>query len=261
MPARRCRFYVENALDRLKQLRSESIDHCITDPPYNISGYDGKKQIGWLKTNSLWTEGKKFKKINETWDSFSDEDYVKFTNEWMEEVTRVVKPNGNIIVFGTFHNIYTIGYLLKKYKKKIIGSITWYKRNAFPNITQRMLCESTEYLVWAVNNDSKNAKRWIFNYNALKKINGGKQMRNVWDIPMTSKSEKQYGKHPSQKPVEICTRLIIGMTNKNDVVLDPFAGSGTIPLVAKMNGRRYVAIEKDVEYAKIAKTRLQSILN
>ncbi len=260
MPARRCRFFIDDALDKLKKISSNSVDHCITDPPYNISGYDGKKPIGWLKTNSLWTKDKKFNKIDEKWDSFSDEEYIEFTKKWLDEVFRVVKPNGNVIIFGTFHNIYTLGYLMRKYKKKIIGSITWYKRNAFPNITRRMLCESTEYLIWGVNNSVKDAKCWTFNYDVLKEINNGKQMRNVWDIPMTSKSEKQYGKHPSQKPIEVCKRLIIGMTNENDVVLDPFAGSGTIPLVAKMNNRKYIAIEKDKKYAKIAQKRLKNIM-
>ena len=260
MAVARCRFYVDDALSKLKKIKSDSVDHCITDPPYNISGYDGKKEIGWLKTNSLWTEKKKFKKINEEWDSFPDRDYITFTESWLKEISRIVKPNGNIMTFGTFHNIYTMGYILKSLEMKTIGSITWYKRNAFPNITRRMLCESTEYIIWSVNNNIKAAKNWVFNYDVMKNLNGGKQMRNVWDIPMTKKSEKQFGKHPSQKPLEVCARLILGMTEKNDVVIDPFAGSGTIPLAAKIHGRKYIAIEKNKFYAKIANNRLNSTL-
>ena len=240
----------------LKKIDSGTADHCITDPPYNISGVE-KKPIGWLKTNPVWTKEKKFTKMDKSWDSFTDDSYEDFTKQWLDEVFRIVKPNGNVIIFGTFHNIYTLGYLLKKSKKKIVGSITWYKRNAFPNITRRMLCESTEYMVWGVNNDVKHAKNWVFNYDIMKEMNGGKQMRNVWDIPMTSKSEKQYGKHPNQKPLEVCTRLILGMTNKNDIILDPFTGSGTIPLVSKKYGRDYIAIERDENYAEIFKKRLK----
>lgn len=244
----------------MQKIKTASIDHCIADPPYGMSDYDGKKEIGWLKSNSTWKEEKKFTKMDEKWDQFSNMDYDKFTREWMSEVFRIVKPNGNIIIFGTFHNIYTVGHIIKTFKKKMIGSITWYKRNAFPNITRRMLCESTEYLIWSVNNNVKNARNWTFNYDVLKSMNNGKQMRNVWDIPMTTKSEKQFGKHPNQKPIEVCKRLVLGMTNEDDIILDPFAGSGTIPLVAKMYGRKYVAIEKDETYAQIAKDRLNSIL-
>ena len=260
MVVARCKFYVADAIDKLQKIPNNSADHCITDPPYNISGYDGKKEIGWLKTNSLWTDKKKFKKIDEKWDSFTDCDYIDFTESWIKELTRIVKPNGNIMIFGTFHNIYTIGHILKSLQKKTVGSITWYKRNAFPNITRRMLCESTEYIIWSVNNDVKHAKNWVFNYDVMKEMNGGKQMRNVWDIPMTKKTEKQFGKHPSQKPLEVCNRLILGMTKKNDIIIDPFAGSGTIPLSAKMHGRKYIAIEKNKSYAKIAKNRLNSTL-
>lgn len=254
----RCKFIIGDALQEMRNLQTDSVDHCITDPPYNIS-YAGKKKIGWLVTNSLWTEEKQFNKMDEEWDSFSDDEYARFTESWLREVSRVTKPNGNIMAFGTFHNIYTIGYILKRLGMKIIGSITWYKRNAFPNITRRMLCESTEYVIWASNNEAKAAKNWVFNYEVMKDMNGGTQMRNVWDIPMTSKSEKKFGKHPNQKPLEVCRRLILGMTLLDDVVLDPFAGSGTISLAAKMNGRRYVAIEKNQEYADIAKNRLVSV--
>lgn len=224
----RCKFVIGDALEKLKKIPDVSIHHCITDPPYNISS--SKKEIGWLKTNSVWNKEKNFSRIHEEWDNFTDDEYLEFTKNWLNETFRIVKPNGNIIIFGTFHNIYTIGHFLKSNKRKIVGSITWYKRNAFPNITQRMLCESTEYLIWSCNNDSKKAANWVFNYDILKKINGGTQMRNVWDIPMTPKSEKQFGKHPSQKPIEVCSRLILGMTNKDDIILDPFTGSGTIPL-------------------------------
>ena len=258
MAGQRCRFMEGDALQKMKELTDRSVDHCITDPPYNVS-YRGKKKIGWLQTNSMWTDEKKFSKMDAEWDSFSESGYESFTKMWLSEAARVTKPNGNIMVFGTFHNIYTIGHTLKQLGMKINGSITWYKRNAFPNITRRMLCESTEYVIWAVNNDPKAAKNWVFNYDVLKEINDGKQMRNVWDVPLTPRSEKAFGKHPNQKPLEVCRRLVLGMTNPGDVVLDPFAGSATIPLVAKMQGRRYIAIEKELEFAAIAKKRLDSV--
>lgn len=248
-----------DALKELQKLDDNSVDHCITDPPYNISGYENKKEIGWLKSDTHWSSNKNFNKIEEKWDSFSEKDYEKFTRQWLSEVFRVVKPNGNIIIFGSYHNIYRIGNYLQDADKKVINSIVWFKRNAFPNITQRMLCESTEHIIWACNNSQKNAKNWIFNYNVLKKINGGKQMRNVWDIPMTSPKEKKHGKHPSQKPEEVLKRLILGCTNENEIILDPFIGSGTTAVVAKKHGRSYIGIDNSSEYIEIANKRISSL--
>lgn len=255
----RSRLIIGDAIENLKKLEDDSIDHCIADPPYNISGYDNKREIGWIKSNKLWTEKKKFNKIGEKWDSFKNNDYEEFTQSWLNEVFRVVKPNGNIIIFGTYHNIYKIGYLLQKFDRKIINSIVWYKRNAFPNITQRMLCESTEHIIWAVNNTQKDAKNWIFNYDILKEMNCGKQMRNVWDIPSTPPSEKKFGKHPSQKPIALIERLVLAASNENDVILDPFAGSGTVLLVSKKLSRKYIGIEKNPEYADFCRKRIEVI--
>ncbi len=269
----------------LPQIPNDFAEHCITDPPYNISGYDFKKEIGWLKSNKFWHENKKFNKIEEDWDKFTDGDYDKFTQLWLDEIFRIVKPNGNIVIFGSYHNIYKIGAYLQKSNKKIINSIVWYKRNAFPNITQRMLCESTEHLIWAVNETQKNAKNWTFNYEILKDYNKVKkcknckktinidfkfcpfcghslfetiklQLRNVWDINSTPLKEKKNGKHPSQKPIEILERLIVGLTRKGDKIIDPFMGSGTTPVVAKNMGRDFVAIDNNSEYCNLALKRL-----
>ena len=251
----------KDSIKYLKKIDSNSIDHCITDPPYNISNYEGKKEIGWYVSNKTWQKEKRFNKIKENWDTFSDNDYYDFTINWINEIKRVVKPNGNILIFGTYHNIYKIGYILDHLDTKIINSIIWYKRNAFPNITQRMLCESTEQIIWACNNNKKKAKNWVFNYETMKKFNPtGKQLRNMWDIPMTPSSEKTCGKHPSQKPINVIQRLIEGCTNKNEIVIDPFCGSGTVPLVCKMNERQYIGIDNNKDYIKIAKKRLKSIL-
>ena len=247
------------AINCLKKISSTSVDHCITDPPYNISGYDNKKEIGWLKSNKHWVSDKKFNKINEEWDTYSNGDYENFTREWLQEIFRIIKPNGSIIIFGSYHNIYKLGYILQSFDRKIINSVVWFKRNAFPNITQRMLCESTEHIIWAVNNTQKHAKNWIFNYDELKRINGGKQMRNVWDIPMTPISEKKSGKHPSQKPIELIERLVLASTNEGEIIIDPFVGSGTLPVVAKMHGRKFIGIDNNEEFVNLTNKRLSLI--
>lgn len=247
-----------DALAILKSIPDHSIDHCITDPPYNISGYDNKKKIGWLESNKHWTESKNFSKIDAKWDKFSNDDYVKFTRSWIEQIIRIVKPNGNIIIFGSYHNIYRIGSILQDFDRKLINSITWYKRNAFPNVTQRMLCESTEHIIWAANETQKKAKNWVFNYKELKTINGDKQMRNMWDLTSTPPSEKKSGKHPSQKPVSVISRLVKGMTKKGELIIDPFMGSGTLPLVANSLGRKFVGIDNDKKFCELALKRITS---
>ena len=255
----RSKLVLGEALATLKKLPDASMDHCITDPPYNISGYEGKKEIGWYKSNRVWKEEKAFNKIDENWDTFSNLNFEEFTRAWVKEVTRIVKPNGNILIFGSYHNIYLTGQILNELDKRIVNSIIWYKRNAFPNITQRMLCESTEQIVWAVNNSQKKAKNWTFNYKVLKSLtDNGKQMRNMWDIPMTPRSEKEYGKHPSQKPLEVAKRLVLGFTNENEMILDPFCGSGTFLVSAKMYGRNYFGIDDNSEYLELTKKRIKT---
>lgn len=253
----RSKLILGDCLTELKKMKDHSIDHCITDPPYNISGYDGKKEIGWLSSNSTWKSEKKFMKIDEKWDSFTQESFQEFTLQWMSELKRIIKPNGNILIFGSYHNIYLVGELARHLDLRIINSIIWFKRNAFPNITQRMLCESTEQIVWAANGSQKKAKNWTFNYHVLKGMTeNGKQMRNMWDIPMTPTSERKFGKHPSQKPLELGKRLVLGFTNPGDTIIDPFAGSGTFLCSAKSFGRKYVGIERDPSFVELSKIRL-----
>jgi site-specific DNA-methyltransferase (adenine-specific) len=252
-------LFLGDCLEILKAIPTHSIDCVITDPPYNISGYDHKKQIGWLKSNDFWKKQKAFKKIDETWDKFSDDDYESFTIEWLSEIKRIVKPNGNIAIFGSYHNIYKIGYLIEKLDLKTINSIIWYKRNAFPNVTQRMFCESTEQIIWCVNGSKKNAKNWTFNYQTMRELNGGVQMRNLFDVPLTKQSEREFGKHPSQKPLEVLNNLVLALTNESDTILDCFLGSGTTAVSALQHKRNFVGIEQNYEYLQIAEKRLENI--
>lgn len=246
-----------NSLEILKKIPDKSIDACITDPPYNIEG-SRNKEIGWYKSNPLWKEEKGFNKISEKWDKFTSSSYEDFTYNWLREIRRIVKENGNVAIFGSYHNIFKIGYILEQLDFRIINSIVWYKRNAFPNITQRMFCESTEYIIWAVNNNSKKAKNWTFDYQKMKELNNGKQMRNMWDITSTPISEKKQGKHPSQKPLQVLDRLILAFTNENEIIVDPFLGSGTTALSALNNKRRYLGIDSNLDYLITANNRIEN---
>ena len=241
-------LYEGDCIEVMKQWDDACIDHCITDPPYNMSKKNG---LAWAFSNHVT--------MSEKWDIFSRKEYLDFTRKWLEQVCRIVKPNGNIFIFGSFHNIYDIGCILNEFDLKIINSIVWFKPNAQPNITCRMLTESTEHIIWACNGTKKNGKNWVFNYDIAKMLNGNKQLRNVWAIPYPSKNERKFGNHPSQKPIELISRIMLIATNKDDIVLDCFSGSGTTGVVAQSFGRKWIMVENNPEYNNIARKRLENV--
>jgi site-specific DNA-methyltransferase (adenine-specific) len=195
--------------------------------------------------------------MQEVWDQFSQDEFFQFNVRWLSEVCRVVKPNGNILVFGTFHNIYLLGFILQNVlNRRILNSIVWFKPNAQPNITARTLTESTEQIIWAVNETPEKARKWTFNYWEAKELAGGRQMRNLWEFPVTPKSERENGHHPSQKPLALVERLVQVATRPEELILDPFAGAGTLALAARRQGRRWLLIESEGEYVETARRRL-----
>lgn len=241
-------LYEGDCIEVMRQWDPGCMDHCITDPPYNMSKKNG---LGWAFSSHVT--------MSEKWDIYPRDNYLAFTRAWLREVCRVVRPNGNIFVFGSYHNIYDIGYIINEMGLKVVNSITWLKPNAQPSITARMLTESTEHIIWAVNAPKDEAKGWVFHYKIAKRLNGGKQMRNVWTIPYPGPKERQYGKHPSQKAIAVIGRLVLLGTNERDLVLDCFGGSGTTGVVAQSYNRRWVMIERASEYNAIARKRLAEV--
>jgi len=201
--------------------------------------------------------------VNEEWDKMGFEEYIDFTDEWIKACKGVLKPNGSIFISCSYHNIGECIMGLKKNGLDIKNIITWQKTNAMPNLTRRVLTHSSEFVIWAVK-----GKNWIFNYEVLKELNpevtkDGKkrQMRDVWQIPITQgkerlKDENKKALHPTQKPEELLKRIILGFSNERDIVLDPFAGSGTTPFVAQKYNRFYIAIEKEKKYYEAILKRL-----
>lgn len=246
-------IYQGDCLEVMRAWPDACADHCIADPPFGISGGSGrgsKAGLRWAFSSHVT--------IQEQWDRLSGDQFFEFNVAWLKEVCRLVKPNGNIFVFGTFHNIYQLGFILQNIlKRRIINSIIWYKPNAQPNITARMLTESTEQIIWAANETPQRAKGWTFNYWKAKEQAGGKQMRNLWEFPCTPASERVHGKHPSQKPLALYERLISVATNEGDLLIDPFAGAGTLALAARRLGRRWLLIESMTEYVELARRRLE----
>ena len=239
-------LYEGDCIDIMRQWDDDCIDHCITDPPYNMSKKAG---LGWAFSSHVT--------MSEDWDSYPRAEYLDFCRAWLREVCRVVRPNGNIFIFGSFHNIYDLGYIANELDLRIINSIVWFKPNAQPNITCRMFTESTEHIIWACNAPKDKATGWVFNYDVAKALNGGKQMRNMWSIPYPPASERKHGKHPSQKPVRVLSTIVLTATNPGDLVLDCFGGTGTTAVVAQAFDRRWVMIESNPEYNAIARRRLE----
>ncbi len=239
-----------DAIEILEGIKEESIDMIFADPPYNLSK---KKGLGWKYSKHIT--------MQEEWDMFSKDEFIKFNTKWISESLRILKPGGSLWICGSFHNIYQVGFILQQFNNvKINNSIIWFKPNAQPNITCRFFTESTEQLIWATKSSKK--KKWKFNYEFTKsgihdKINPkGKQTRNLWSIPLTPKKEKWAGDHPTQKPIELLRRIILSTTEEGDTILDPFVGSGTTSFVARRHNRNSIGIEKRNENIKIVKKRL-----
>jgi DNA modification methylase len=246
------RLITGDCLDVMRSWPDGCIDHCIVDPPFNIgsgSGRKGKAGLGWAFSSHVT--------MDEAWDAFTKDEFFDFNRRWLAEVCRVVKPNGNILVFGTYHNIYQLGFILQHaLERRILNSVVWFKPNAQPNITARTLTESTEQIIWAVNETPAKATGWTFNYWDAKEMNDGKQLRNLWSFPVTSKKERENGKHPSQKPLALIERAVLLASKPGELLLDPFGGAGTLGVAAAKHGRDWIMIESVAEYAAIAEKRL-----
>ena len=246
-----CTLIQGNSLEVLKNIKPESIDMIFADPPY------------FLSNNGITCQGGKMVSVNKgSWDKLSDngtsiEEKHKFNRKWINLCKKVLKPNGTIWISGTMHNIYSVGMALEQEGFKIINNITWQKTNPPPNLACRCFTHSTETILWAKKNNKKS--HHFFNYELMKKLNAGKQMKDVWTGSLTKPSEKKCGKHPTQKPEYLLERIIQASTVPGDIVLDPFCGSGTTGVEAVRFGRKFIGIDICEEYLQITKKRLEAI--
>jgi site-specific DNA-methyltransferase (adenine-specific) len=226
------------------------VDLIFADPPYFLSS-------GGITCCS----GKKVSVNKGAWDkSRKIEDVHAFNKKWLLESKRILKKNGSIWVCGTFHNIFSVGFALQELEFKILNNVVWEKKDPPPNLTQKYFTHSSEHLIWA---SKTKLSKHTFNYDRLKTISDGEPMksvwRDIWKMSSTNKSEKKFGKHPTQKPEEVVKRVIIASSSINDLVFDPFCGSGTTGVVCKKLNRKFVGIDNNIEYLNIAKKRLTSI--
>ena len=230
----------------LTNFEEKTFDMIFADPPY------------FLSNNGITCSGGKMVNVNKgDWDkAISTEEKHKFNRKWIKLCYQVLKDNGTIWISGTMHNIYSIGMALEQEGFKIINNITWKKLNPPPNISCRFFVHSTETILWAKKDIKKSKHK--FNYSLMRELNGGKQMKDVWESSLTKPSEKKCGKHPTQKPMEILEKIILSSTDEGDLILDPFNGSGTTGIVANKLNRKYIGIEKEKEYLDLTIRRKES---
>lgn len=240
------KLVLDDSFEFLETIEPQSIDLIFADPPYFLS--DGGFTCKSGKMVSV-DKGK--------WDtSRSIADKHEFNRTWIHKCKSILKPNGSILISGTLHNIFSCGMALEEEGFKILNNITWRKLNPPPNLSCRYFVHSTENILWAtLDNKSKH----IFNYQLMKQRNGGKQMKDVIEGPLTPKREKEFGKHPTQKPEYLLETLILATTEPEMVVLDPFCGSGTTCVVAKRLKRHSIGVDLSEEFLGIAKKRLLSV--
>lgn len=217
-------------------------DMVFADPPY------------FLSNNGLSIQNGEIVSVNKgTWDKSEGFDFVNdFNRKWLSAVRERMKDDATIWISGTMHNIFSVGQILTELGFKILNVVTWEKTNPPPNFSCRYFTFSTEQIIWA--RKSEKVPHY-FNYDLMKELNADKQMKDVWKLPAIAPWEKSCGKHPTQKPLSVLTRLILASTKPNAWILDPFAGSSTTGIAANLANRRFVGIDKETEFLTISKKR------
>lgn len=240
-------LYYGDCLELLPLLK-EKVDVVFADPPY------------FLSNGGISVQSGKIVSVNKgEWDKGIPVDEMHaFNMKWIGLCRDILTDNGTIWVSGTYHNIFSVANALTSLGFKILNVITWAKTNPPPNISCRYFTYSTEFIIWA----RKMAKvPHYYNYELMKHINGDKQMTDVWRLPAIAPWEKTCGKHPTQKPLSLMSRIILASTKQGDKVLDPFCGSGTTGIAANLLERNFVGIEREWEYVEMSQRRRQEIDN
>ena len=236
-----------DCLEVLAAIEPESVDLVFADPPYFLSN-----------GGTTCKSGRRARVDKGTWDrSLGVEDNHAFNRQWLELCRRALTRDGTIWISGTSHVIYSVGFALQQLGFKLLNEIVWEKPNPPPNLSCRYFTHATETVLWAAR-DRKSKHH--FDYPAMRRANGGKQMKSVWRMTAPGKGEKAHGKHPTQKPIELLDRIIAASCPPAGVVLDPFNGSGTTGVAAVRADRPYVGIEREVEYLELSRQRLLDAL-
>ncbi|MBQ3350643.1 MAG: hypothetical protein IJG38_09610 [Thermoguttaceae bacterium] len=249
------RLLLGDCMEVLQQLPENSVDMIFADPPYLLSNGGITCYAGQVVCVNKGEWDQSHGALN---------DFL-FHYGWINACRRVLKPEGTIWISGTYHSIFQCGFALQRLDYKILNDIIWYKSYAPPNMCKRFFTASHETLIWA--RKDKKAKH-TFNYDLMCKGNWGqdilkvpqKQMRSVWSIGPLTKEDKKFGKHPTQKPIELLKRIILASTNEGDLILDPFTGSSTTGVMALRLKREFIGIDTEQEYLDLSVKRLEDVL-
>ena len=241
-----------DCIEMMLSLPENSVDLIFADPPYNLQ----------LKGELHRPDNSKVDAVDDAWDQFgSFAHYDRFTRDWLAAARRILKPNGAIWVIGSYHNVFRLGSELQNQGFWILNDVVWRKSNPMPNFRGKRLTNAHETLIWASKGEGA---KYTFNYEALKALNEGIQMRSDWVLPICTGHERLKDAngdkaHPTQKPESLLHRVLLGTTNPGDVVLDPFFGTGTTGAVAKMLGREFIGIEREAAYRAVAEKRIAKV--
>ena len=241
-----------DCIEVMNSLPAGSVDLIFADPPYNLQ----------LKGELHRPDNSMVDAVNDHWDQFTSfASYDRFTRDWLAAARRLLKPNGALWVIGSYHNIFRVGTVLQDQGFWLLNDVVWRKSNPMPNFRGKRLTNAHETLIWASREESS---KYTFNYEALKELNDGVQMRSDWVIPLCTGAERLKDAngdkaHPTQKPEALLHRILVATTHPGDVVLDPFFGTGTTGAVARMLGRSFIGIEREAAYRCVAAERLARV--
>src|SRR5437899_3587431 len=247
------RILIGDCVEELAELPAESVDLVFADPPYNLQ----------LQGDLKRPDDSRVDAVDDDWDKFSSfAAYDDFTRAWLIACRRVMKPAATLWVIGSYHNIFRVGAILQDLGFWILNDVVWRKTNPMPNFRGRRFTNAHETMIWAAR--EAGGKGYTFNYEALKAGNEDVQVRSDWTLPLCTGEERlksPQGKklHPTQKPETLLARVILASSRPDDLVLDPFCGTGTTGAVAKRLGRRFVGVERERDYALAAERRIAAI--
>src|SRR5256884_1290295 len=246
------RIFIGDCVAAMAKLPAESVDLIFADPPYNLQ----------LQGDLKRPDDSRVDAVDDDWDKFASfAAYDDFTRAWLIACRRLMKPSATLWVIGSYHNIFRVGTILQDLGFWILNDVVWRKSNPMPNFRGRRFTNAHETLIWAAR--EPNARGYTFNYEALKAGNDDVQVRSDWTIPLCTGEERLKmpdGKklHPTQKPEALLARVVLSSSRPDDLVLDPFCGTGTTGAVAKRLGRRFIGIEREKAYARAAQARISA---
>ena len=229
-------IYQTDAYLLIKEFISKNIkvNHIITDPPYNISKENN------FNTMNIQRKGVDFGTWDNNFDLFS----------WIGEYAKILDRNGSMIVFCSYLFISHIVDKMNQVGLEVKDIIEWKKSNPMPRNINRRYVQDKEFAVWAV----KKGAKWIFN-----KPDNVPYLRSTFETSVVSGNERTC--HPTQKSLKLMEKLIKIHTNEDDIILDPFMGSGTTGVASLNLNRKFIGIEVNPKYFEISYQRLLNFNN